>query len=210
MPVQSFPVLSLPPCCHATALRCPSLSHSPRLRNNPPSMSPLVGSEWLSRRFIYPLAGISDMSRFMSAAIRRMFGFPFPGQPGYHRPVVLASTLAIPPAASISSLFQQSFEATNDSQMLFQATMRRVLEGYHPAILRGPVLYGGHSAILLSPGRYELGRTRPVNNTTPALYPLVPRLRVVFWNRIAPFHREPRSNGRRTGEIADGVSQRWP
>lgn len=48
-------------------------------------MSPLVGSEWLSRRFIYPLAGISDMSRFMSAAIRRMFGFPFPGQPGYHR-----------------------------------------------------------------------------------------------------------------------------
>lgn len=157
-------------------LPCPgaslSLSHSPRLRNNPPFMSPIVGSEWLchdvpsTRVRLYLISAGSRPPPPLSFVV--CLGLPRASS------VALAAILAIPPAASISSLFQQSYEATNDSRTPSQATTGRVPEGYHLAILRGGRCSMG--AILLSPGRYDLGWARPVNHATPALYPLVPRV----------------------------------
>lgn len=204
MPVQSFPKLSPMLPCPGASL---SLSHSPRLRNNPPFMSPIVGSEWLchdvpsTRVRLYLISAGSRPPPPLSFVV--CLGLPRASS------VALAAILAIPSATSISSLFQQSYEATNDSRTPSQATTGRVPEGYHPAILRGGRCSMG--AILLSPGRYDLGWARPVNHATPALYPLVPRLRVVFWNRITPFHSRPGGEPRygcRTGEVADGISRR--
>lgn len=148
------------------------------------------------------------MSRFpfTAPAIHRVvFGLPFPG---YHRASWPQSwrTYHLPPRSRVyfSSRMRRPMTATPDPKRRFGGSPRDTTR----RSFAGRYFLG---AILLSPGPYDLGWARPVIHAPPALYPLVLSLRVVFWNRITPFHSpvgEPTS-GCPKGEIADGVSRRW-